>query len=107
MLGWLRHSMVRSREGMGVVDEPQRVAAWARMLAWVIVASSCLAAIGFVLELSRRSASDVSWWLAVPFVVAAVWVLPLFFIVAFTGRAPRRWWGLGTHLNHPADRPPR
>lgn len=88
---------------MGIVDEPQPVATWARVLAWIIVASSCVAAIGAVLELSRRSLSDVSWWLAAPFVVSAVWVLPLFFIVAFTGRAPRRWWGLGTHLWRRAD----
>ena len=89
---------------MGSVDEPQPIATWARVLAWVIVASSGLAAIGVVLELSRRSLSDVSWWLVAPFVVSAVWGLPLFFIVAFTGRAPRRWWGVGTQLWRRGDR---
>jgi hypothetical protein len=77
---------------------PAAVAGWVRALAWIIVVASCVAAAGVVFGLIRgMPMPPVPWYLAAVFLVATIWALPLFWIVAFTGRAPRYWLGLGSH----------
>lgn len=82
----------------GSTEKPKPVALWARVLAWVIVACSCVAAAGVGIQLSTSDLTTVPWGRITPFVIAAVWVLPLFWIVALTGRPPEYWFGLETRL---------
>ena len=79
-------------------DGPKPVAGWVRVLAWVIVISSCVAAIGAASQLWHRGIFAVPWLRVAPFMLLVAWMMPLFWIVAATGRPPRRWWGLGTRL---------
>lgn len=78
--------------------EPAQVATWARVLAWVIVAASVVAVVGVAVgAISGRPLPPVPWYIAAFFVLATVWVLPLFWIVAIRGRPPKYWLGLGSH----------
>jgi hypothetical protein len=77
---------------------PGPVAPWARVLAWIIVAGSCLAAVGVVMGVIRGARlPPFPWYVLVVFAIAVVWGLPLFWIVAIRGRPPKYWLGLGPH----------
>lgn len=80
-------------------DGPAPVATWARVLAWLLVAARSFVIIGGTLAVLRgMPLPSIQWYEAVAFVLAAVWGVPLFWIVALTGRPPRYWFGLGSHL---------
>ena len=80
------------------VEGPKPVATWVRVLAWVIVACTCFAAVGVGWLLSQLGLRGVPWLRVAPLVLPVVWILPLFWIVALTARPPRRWLGFGTRL---------
>jgi len=79
-------------------DGPKPIASWVRVFAWVIVVASFLAVVGVILQLSSGRSLGVPWYVLSVFVLIAAWKLPLFWIVALKGRAPRQWLGLGTYL---------
>jgi hypothetical protein len=65
-------------------------------LAWVLVVASCLAAAGFAVALKTGAFSRIPWYVVAIFGAAAIWTMPLFWIVAITGRPPKYWWGFGS-----------
>jgi hypothetical protein len=76
---------------------PGPVAGWARVLAWIIVVASCLAVVGVLMGIMRGARlPPLPWYFLVVLAIAAVWGLPLFWIVAIRGRPPRYWFGLGS-----------
>ena len=80
-------------------SEPGPVAIWARALAWLFVAASAFAVVGGAIALlGGRPLPAMHWYQAAPFVLAAVWVAPLFWVVAITGRPPKYWPGFGKQL---------
>jgi len=79
-------------------DGPKPVSSWVRVLAWVIVLASVVAGAGVILQLSSGRPLGMHWYELAVLVVAVAWTLPLFWIVALTGRVPRHWLGLGTQL---------
>ena len=81
------------------LGEPAPVAIWARTLAWIIVITSAFALIGGAFGLLIRGRTvHAAWFEIVPFLFSAIWILPVFWIVAITGRPPKRWPGFGTDL---------
>jgi hypothetical protein len=78
--------------------EPGPVALWARALAWIVVIAGCVAAGTAVFSVLRNGKLfDASWYQAAPFLLATIWLFPLFCIVAIRGRPPKYWPVLGTH----------
>ena len=82
------------------LGESPPVAIWARILAWIIVVASAFALIGGAFGmLIRGRPVEAAWFEIVPFAFAVIWILPVFWIVAITGRPPKRWPGFGTDLS--------
>jgi hypothetical protein len=77
-------------------EPPQtpRIRTWARILA-SIIAIAGIPAVGWQLY-SLIMKSTWPGIFSVIRVLAAIWVLPLFTIVAATGRIPRKWLGIRT-----------
>jgi len=63
-------------------------------LAIVIAVASVLAVAGLGFAMPAGRPWPWTWYGTVLFVIASVWGLPLFWIVALTGRPPRRWLGI-------------
>lgn len=80
------------------VNDPLKVASWARALAWLFVVASVVAISGVTWMIWHGHRPEIKWYELAVFGAAAVWIAPLFWIVAITGRAPRRWPGVGEHL---------
>jgi predicted small integral membrane protein len=79
--------------------EPGPVAVWARVLAWLFVAANSFVIVsGSIALLEGRPLPAIPWYKAAPFVVAAVWLGPLLWIVAIAGRPPKSWPGFGKQL---------
>lgn len=74
---------------MSPPDDPgKKVATFSRVLAWVVVACSVLAAAGWIVTI-RKNGWPSSWGETVLALLSASLVFPLFLFVAWTGRSPR------------------
>jgi hypothetical protein len=81
-------------------NSPAPVTTWARVLAWLLVLASLFAVFGGTLAWLSGRPPPWRWYQIFPFVICAIWLLPVFFIVAIRGRPPKYWWGLRSVLGN-------